>query len=282
MLLYKYVPAERIDVLENRQIRFTQPNAMNDPFEARPDSYMTREGRAKELANVIRQAPATIWSNGRTATQAEADREAYADKVKRDLDFAEQLSHCIGFQIPFDDLSKKLYDNLYNRVGILSLSKTPDNLLMWAHYAKGHTGFVLEFDGSHDFFKDDRPVFGFAKPEPVEYSSERPRMQINDPNMSAIFFTKGIPWKYEREWRYLKAIEDADVLCEQPNALPVALFQLPPKCIVSVIFGCYRDQALENKILDLRRDCPELRHLRIQQARASNTRYRLQIEEIVT
>ena len=153
---------------------------------------------------------------------------------------------------------------------------------MWAHYAKGHTGFVLEFDGSHDFFKGDKPVFGFAKPEPVEYSSERPRMQIDDPNMPAIFFTKGIPWKYEREWRYLKAIKDADVLCEQPNALPVALFQLPPKCIVSVILGCYRDQALENKILDLRRDCPELRHLRIQQARASNTRYRLQIEEIET
>ena len=69
MILYKYFPAERIDILENLQIRFTQPNAMNDPFEARPDFYITEEGQARELANVIRQAPITIFSDGGTATQ---------------------------------------------------------------------------------------------------------------------------------------------------------------------------------------------------------------------
>ena len=171
---------------------------------------------------------------------------------------------------------------MYNRVGILSLSETPDNLLMWAHYAEGHRGFVLMLDGSHDFFRDDRPVFGFEKPERVEYSSERPQMPLNDPNMSAIFFIKGSPWTYEREWRYLKEIEDAVVLRQQTNALPVALFHVPPKCIQGVILGCYRDRELEDKILDLRRTCPELRHLRIQQARASKTHYQLRIEEIKT
>ena len=39
MVFYKYVSAERIDILQNRLIRFTQPNAMNDPFEARPYFY---------------------------------------------------------------------------------------------------------------------------------------------------------------------------------------------------------------------------------------------------
>ena len=259
------------------QIRFTQPNAMNDPFEARPDSYMTREARAKELANVIRQAPDTIWSNGRTATQAKVEQEACADKVERDLDYAEELYERHDIRIHPDEIMKKLYDEVYNRVGILSLSETPDNLLMWAHYAEGHRGLVLMLDGSHDFFKGDRPVFGFAKPERVEYSSERPRMPINDPNMHAIFFIKGSPWKYEREWRYLKEIEDAVVRCQQTDALPVALFQVPPMCILGVILGCYRDQKLKDNVLALRRDRPELRHLRIQEARASNTRYRLKI-----
>ena len=282
MSLYKYVPAERISVLQDFLIRFTQPNEMNDPFEARPDSYMTREGRAKELANVIRQASATIWENYQTATRTTLDQQTFATSVERDPDYAEELCKRHDIRISSDDIAKKLYDELYNRVGILSLSETPDKLLMWAHYAEGHTGFVLEFDGSHDFFKSDKPLFGFAKPELVEYSSARPRMQINDPNMSAVFFAKGTPWKYEKEWRYLKNIEDADVLCQQTNALPMALFHVPPNCIVSVILGCYRDQALEDKILDLRRDCPELRHLRIQQSRASKTRYRLKIEEIET
>ena len=282
MVFYKYVSKERINVLKKRRIRFTQPNATNDPFEARPDFYMTREGRAQELANVIEQAPITIFSDGRTATQAKVERQACADRVKQDFDYAEELYKRHDIQIHIDEITKKLYDELYNSIGILSLSGTPDNLLMWAHYAGGHTGFVLMFDGCHDFFKVDKASFGFAKPEQVQYNSERPRMPIDDPNMPGIFFTKGTPWKYEKEWRYLKKIQDADVLCKQDNALPLALFRLPPKCIEGVILGCYRDQALENKILHLRRDCPELRHLRIQQARSSNTRYRLQIEEIET
>src|SRR6266700_134946 len=36
MILYKYLPPERIDVLRNRRIRFTQPADFNDPFEFRP------------------------------------------------------------------------------------------------------------------------------------------------------------------------------------------------------------------------------------------------------
>jgi len=36
MTLFKYIRPERIDVVENLEIRFTQPDALNDPFELRP------------------------------------------------------------------------------------------------------------------------------------------------------------------------------------------------------------------------------------------------------
>jgi hypothetical protein len=35
-LVYKYVTADRIDVLKDARIRFTQPAALNDPFETCP------------------------------------------------------------------------------------------------------------------------------------------------------------------------------------------------------------------------------------------------------
>ena len=35
MPLYKYVTAERIDVLQNALIRFSQPSALNDPWDMR-------------------------------------------------------------------------------------------------------------------------------------------------------------------------------------------------------------------------------------------------------
>ena len=33
MILYKYLPPERIDVIQNCKIRFTQYGDFNDPFE---------------------------------------------------------------------------------------------------------------------------------------------------------------------------------------------------------------------------------------------------------
>jgi hypothetical protein len=35
-VLYKYMPAERNTIFDNWLIRFTQPRALNDPFEMRP------------------------------------------------------------------------------------------------------------------------------------------------------------------------------------------------------------------------------------------------------
>ena len=282
MILYKYIPADRIDILENFQIRFTQPNAMNDPFEARPffHSFATREGFAKAFADGIRQEP-RIWEVFRNAGRTDLDIHGFVERIERDPDYAEQFYEDTSITIRLPEERKKVY-RWCNIVGILSLSETPDNLLMWAHYAVGHTGFVLEFDGCHDFFKTDNPLLGFTKPKCVHYTSERPRTTIEEVSESELFLTKGSHWEYEREWRYLKYLNDANERFTDANNLDVNLFRLPPKCIVGVILGCYRDPELENRILALRRNCPELHHLRVQHARASNTRYRLKIEEIET
>ena len=47
-------------------------------------------------------------------------------------------------QIAMDngEFCKQFSDN----VGICSLTKDPLNLLMWAHYAQHHKGFVVEFE----------------------------------------------------------------------------------------------------------------------------------------
>lgn len=36
IILYKYYPLERVDVLERRVIYFSHPSAFNDPFEMQP------------------------------------------------------------------------------------------------------------------------------------------------------------------------------------------------------------------------------------------------------
>ena len=288
MVFYKYVSAERIDILQNRLIRFTQPPALNDPFEAKPHFYKlgSKEEFAKNYAEAIRRYIYRVWVDYCRVLGNDPGRFALANKVEKDPDYAEWLYKNLHKQNPqnlLPNLRERFY-NLHNTAGILSLSKTPDNLLMWAHYAEGHTGFVLMLEGSHDFFKGNDPLPGFAKPERVEYRLERPRMTAEETSKEAalreIFLVKGLDWKYEKEWRYLKNINDAHKKIINVNNSDVHLFRLPPKCIIGVILGCYRSQELEDKILALQREDPEFGHLQIQQARASETHYRLEITEI--
>ena len=286
MVFYKYVSAERIDILQNRLIRFTQPLALNDPFEARPDFYtLGKKGLASAYAEMIRRAPYRVWKDYKRVTRTDLDRWAFANKLRADPDYAEQLYKALGHQDILPNLRERFY-KLHNDAGILSLSETPDNLLMWAHYAHGHTGFVLELDGSHDFFKGDNSLLGFAKPERVEYRLERPRMTAEETSKEAalreIFFVKGLDWKYEKEWRYLKNINEAQKKFIDANGLDIYLFSLQSKCITGVILGCYSSRDLENKIHELRRNDPEFEHLQIRQARASEIHYRLEIAEIET
>lgn len=283
MIFYKYVSAERIDILQNRLIRFTQPDALNDPFEAKPHfhAFATKAGFARAFADMIREAPTVVWEDFRRVTQTNLDRQAFADELEGDPDYADCLYKNVGLPNPLPKERKRV-ERWFNSVGILSLSETPDNLLMWSHYAEEHIGFVLMFDGSHKFFKGNEPLLGFAKPEPVQYKpeQERPSTTIEEVTVPETFLTKGSDWKYEKEWRYLKFLNDADERHESPNTHPVELFRLPPKCIKGVILGCRRSKELEDTIVALRHDDPEFKHLRIQQARALTKYYRLVIKKL--
>ena len=288
MVFYKYVSAKRISIFQNRLIRFTQPLALNDPFEAKPHFYKlgSKEEFAKHYAEAIRRFMYRAWVDYCRALGNDPGRFALAKKVENDPDYAEWLYKNLHKQTPQDllpNLRERFY-KLHNTAGILSLSETPDNLLMWAHYAEGHTGFVLVLDGCHDFFKGSVSLTGFTKPERVEYSSERPRITAEETSeeaaMQKIFFVKGSEWEYEKEWRYLKNSTDAHKKIVVTNGHDVHLFRLPPKCIKGVILGCYSSEELKNEIVELCRDDPEFGHLRIQQALISETHYSITIEDI--
>src|SRR5947207_3421051 len=53
MVLYKYLTPARLDVLECRRIRFTQPAAFNDPFEFKP--YIESAASQEHLREQVEQ-----------------------------------------------------------------------------------------------------------------------------------------------------------------------------------------------------------------------------------
>ncbi|MGR5328583.1 DUF2971 domain-containing protein [Photobacterium damselae] len=107
-----------------------------------------------------------------------------------------------------------LYDEKDNpfRNGVISLSESELNIVMFTHYANEHTGGYLEFeideleDGIHnqtDLFKPIKTKYMFGK---VNYSNERPKHfdKENPKYLSGnMYFDKALSWNYEQEVRYV-------------------------------------------------------------------------------
>ena len=235
MSLYKYVTADRgIEILRKGLIRFTQPGVFNDPFECRPFLQSITDGfDASELSQI--SEPIKISAKKRK--EAFARVEAKASEVERALgirfpsDFPRQITEALIDFLSENPLKQMLEQhdsvatlqnillpNFSSQIGILSLAERPDNLLMWSHYSGQHTGFVLEFDEEHPFFKttssgaNDKSPMTLSK---VRYSigrPERPSINLKDfLAFSGWYLVKSEEWKYEREWRMIRPLAIADV-----------------------------------------------------------------------
>lgn len=84
------------------------------------------------------------------------------------------------------------------------------NLLMWAHYALHHTGFVVEFDIPSRVTDVVKPptdrLLDWLVPQVVEYQVARPVVSFFDDKDTKItkqFLIKGEDWRYEQEERVI-------------------------------------------------------------------------------
>lgn len=112
--------------------------------------------------------------------------------------------------------------------GIISLSESPDNLLMWSHYADEHRGIVVEFEVDEDnpfdlFITDTVPESSDAKFGRVSYRKARKYpYNINNDSIGPIrdyyYLSKSDEWIYEKEYRFITPFTMANyLLCNKKN-----------------------------------------------------------------
>lgn len=84
--------------------------------------------------------------------------------------------------------------------GILCLSKTWRNPVLWSHYAERHHGLCLGFDVSSDVFW------------PVHYVEERPAIpqEFNTDDIKRLLFSKFSHWQYEQEYRAFISLREPE------------------------------------------------------------------------
>lgn len=249
MVLYKYLSPDRIDVLRNCKIRFSQPGALNDPFEVKPSfSKITTDEEASRTFDI--QFPEAL----------EKEYQELPRSIRRKVSFKDFLEEARKRFPNANDQFIKVLDEytlvlrnqmtqiLDEKIGILSLTQTPINKLMWAHYTDSYKGFVIGFDATHPFFdkrKSDVDEFGYLRK--VEYHDSRPSLPMIELDGTHIFLIKGREWEYEEEWRMIRPLQEADeAIAAEPY--PICLFKFPADIVSEIILG---NKMPENKKTEL-------------------------------
>ena len=259
-MLLKYLPSTRF--FENGMMRFSQPGALNDPNEARPQLSFGKYA-SEDYAEASRKAnEAGIHNLPKDRLEAfflvPFPRRRYDEKSFPGLWPAmeprlraepfhtlDEFDECVARKAI--ELCRNFVDQ---NLGILSLSETNDEP-MWAHYAANHTGIAIRFRRDHSFFATEVQQVDYSE-SPIFVSSNDGWVRVggiaikNDDILNSkvdhaprsLLLRKRTAWQYEKECRLISPLSKASRIIG-PDSLgyPICLFEIPDDAIDSVVFG---------------------------------------------
>lgn len=240
-MLYKYLPAERVDVLERMLIRFSPLKSLNDPFEYRPiyDASDEFDDATKKALEEFREE-VVFDDQGNIVTEEEF--VIILGGLRKEKEQEPEVKY----------LGEKMASNLTDSFGVLSLSRNKSSLLMWSHYASQGEGFVISFKREHAYFHRPDPEGRPSKPMPVIYSTERPIFKNKDSeHTDRIFCHKPQEWAYEEEERVF-CMYDSEVPIEGVDKYGqnIRLSAIPRDAINAIYLGYNSSDDLEKRILE--------------------------------
>jgi hypothetical protein len=245
--LYRYRAASTdenigriVEILKANKLFFTSRKGINDPFDCHIP--MTWNAGFKAVKRKLRD----IYQ--RQHPEIPPRELGKMIKFWRNRGDIEEMTTGTG--------GKQAAERMMDAVGILCLSSKNDDILMWSHYAAGHSGICLEFDTKEYPFSDAKDVnYQEDFPKPNAFTTDR------DQVAKEILLTKASGWKYEAEWRLIVNTS--------------GLLSIPPQCISGLIFGC---EISPNREKDIRQIIANRAFpLKVYRARKCAGRYGLEI-----
>lgn len=263
--LYKFVPSARVDILRDLCVRFTQPDALNDPFELSPmfDRLMSdgaMEHMLEQSKVLIEAALRNHYEKLSVEQKSNLSIDMVLSFVRENPGIVDQAvaeiapefrSAIIGFSTKAKAM---LAQAIKSKVGVLSLSESVNNLLLWSYYADSHKGIVIEFDARHAFFdrrRSEKDELYHLRRVKYEKRSSLGRSLL-DLDGGDLLLTKSLDWSHECEWRMLASLEAA-ASSKVVGGETIYLFAIPPSAITGVILGARISDELEKNILAILR-----------------------------
>lgn len=258
--VYKYVPPERIDILESKRVCFSKKDQLNDSFEFETD-FQICGNEDKDLDYLLGQF-CTSPDVEEQKRMLSALKEVTEFQLNRKFSFEEYLRY-LSVNNPeikerikaYIKAIKYMYSmHVVNNLCVLSLTNLGDSNYMWGHYASSSTGFMIGFNKEHSFFdrrtsKDDE----LRLLRNVVYSDEPPTVYINtslnkeNTVSNYMFYNKHTDHKQEKECRIIDSISNASFVTETG----FHLFDIPKKLITSITLGHDTTQGNQENIKNL-------------------------------
>jgi len=235
-------------ILFDNELWFPAPRTFNDPFDTWPTFTFdsTPDERAELYKRQYKRANPD-WSNEKCSALA----QELAERPVIDPHTQEARDH----------MQRKHTDLVRNKIGVLCLCESPDNILMWSHYADEHRGICLKFDGYYEFFAQAQKVVYPPTRHPVNPFRDSPKQQ-----MAASVLHKYERWAYENEWRIVDYLQG-------PGARP-----FPPNSLVGIIMGA--SISPQNELTVRRWHATRTHCLTLERVVASKDTYEMKIEPV--
>jgi len=292
--LFKYFSPSGTRFLGNWHVRFSQPGAMNDPFEFSPHvaGWGTAEEEEVQAGKVWEERMVEAYANQSEEFRARVSQDQFLTKRRssKKAEVEEELAAIRGKAYP--EMASGVTDMANAGIGVFCLTEDPANLLMWSHYGESHTGFVVEFDTAHEFFHNKVPPahanadaqeaaefaaeYGFLRP--VTYSETRPAVVLTQMSFG-IFEVKGTCWSYEREWRMFMPLSYSQTPYRGPYRFPLHLWPIPKAAVRRVIAGANATMAVVESIRRLSAD-PEAHHIQLQFAQVDREHFSMSFADL--
>jgi hypothetical protein len=201
--LYRFHPIaipgdDRLSMLKDREIWFSDPAKFNDPFDLKPYISNLVPGRwcdASEFNTAMRNALACLLADPATYQGA-----LFIDSALS-WEFQAWAADHAEDEVAWDIRLRTAIETRIAQFGVVCLTPQCDSRLMWAHYANNGQGFCIEYEV--DWGKQQQN-FRYV---PVLYASETPAFCITEamftPHqfLQRVMATKHSDWAYEQEIR---------------------------------------------------------------------------------
>jgi len=247
-------------ILLNNEVYLNSPRDFNDPFDCRITVNFLSLNTKEKIHDFVE-------------VSIERDMELLLVE-NRDIEFKKKnletklLTDLKGFQEYYQEGWFKFHDE---RLGIISLSKRWDSILMWSHYANKHQGFCVGF-----FEEKLRESGQFGRGGMVAYNEDL-EFPFLDPMESdrlerVIIETqyKAYEWQYEEEYRLFK------IFYEGPPSINGRKSFFKDEVLAEVILGINISPAFKEDIISICRK----KNIKVYQAKKVPFYFKIEREEI--